>query len=60
MCMLSVAVDNTVKVGDTVIIIGGKADAKYVADYLGVNRYIVVTTVASNIPRVYIKKSEDE
>lgn len=60
MCMLSVAVDNTVKVGDTVTIIGGMADAKYVADYLGVNRYIVVTTVASNIPRVYIKKSEDE
>lgn len=58
MCMLSVAVDDTVKVGDTVTLIGGKADAKYVADYLGVNRYIVVATVAKEIPRIYVEKSE--
>lgn len=58
MCMLSVEVDDSVSVGDTVSVIGGKADAGYIANYLGVNRYIVVTSIAKEIPRIYVEKSE--
>lgn len=58
MCMISVCVDNSVKTGDEVILVGGKIDPEYVAQHLGVNRYIVITTIAKELPRVYIESEE--
>ncbi|MBR5227082.1 MAG: alanine racemase [Clostridia bacterium] len=58
MGMITVKVNEKVKVGDIANIIGGKVDAKYIADYLKVTRYVLVTSVAKDIPRVYIKSEE--
>lgn len=58
MCMITVKVDDLVKVGDIANVIGGLAHAKYIADYLHVTRYVLVTTVAKDIPRLYIKSEE--
>jgi len=60
MCMISVEVDKTVTVGDIVTVIGGKASAEYIANYLNTNRYIVVTTIAKDIPRVYVGGNKNE
>lgn len=58
MCMLSIAVDNDVKVGDMVNILGGKIDPKYVANYLGENRYTVIATIPKELPRIYVSEEK--
>ena len=60
MCMMSIEVDNTVSVGDMVTVVGGMVTAEYVAKYLNTNRYIVVSTIAKDIPRVYIGGDQNE
>lgn len=60
MCMMSIEVDKTVSVGDVVTVIGGKANAEYIAHYLNTNRYIVVTTIAKDIPRIYVGGNKNE
>lgn len=54
MCMMNIEVDDTVSVGDVVTVIGGMATAENIAKFLNTNRYIVVTTIAKDIQRIYV------
>lgn len=54
MDMLCVKVDDTVKLGDKVILIGGdKLPVKAVANECGINTYSLFTGITTRVPRVY-------
>lgn len=58
MDMLTVKVDNTVKLGDKVILIGGdKLPVKTVAHECGINSYTLFTGITTRVPRVYKTKN---
>lgn len=54
MDMLCIKVDDTVKLGDKVILIGGdKLPVKAVANECGINTYSLFTGITTRVPRVY-------
>lgn len=59
MDMLTVEVDDSVKLYDKVIILGGdKLPIKKVANECGLNSYGLFTSITNRVPRVYINKNE--
>lgn len=59
MDMLAVKVDDTVKLGDKVILVGGdKLPVKTVANECGINSYTLFTGITTRVPRVYKTKNE--
>ncbi len=59
-CMdqLMVEVDEDIKVGDVVEIIGENATVESVAKHLGTITYEVACTISSRIPRVYVENND--
>ncbi len=59
-CMdqLMVEVDQTIKIGDKVEVIGENITVQDVADYLGTITYEIVCTISSRVPRVYVKNGD--
>ena len=55
MGMITVEIDNQVKVHDKVIVIGD--DIKYIANHCGVTPYVVMTSINPLIPRIYIENN---
>lgn len=59
MDMLAVKVDDTVKLGDKVILVGGdKLPVKTVANECGINSYTLFTGITTRVPRVYKTKND--
>ena len=58
MGMITIEVDDSVKVGDVVTIVGNDINIKKVALLLGVTPYVVMTSIDSNIKRVYVKNKK--
>lgn len=59
MDMISVEVDNTVKCGDKVLVLGGDLlPVKKVAQENGINAYGLFTGITTRVPRVYKTKEE--
>ena len=58
MGMCSVEVDDSVKMYDKAILIGGKIPITEVARYAGTSIYEIITNVDTSIPRVYIKNGQ--
>lgn len=56
MNMITVIVDNRVKVNDKVIILNNLKDTKKVASFCGVNSLFLFTLIPENMPRVYLIK----
>jgi len=56
MGMITVEVDESVKVGDIATIIDG--NVKEIAHHTGVTPYVVMTAINKNVPRVYLKSGE--
>lgn len=54
MDMISVKVDNTVKQGDKVIIIGDNISIKEIASNMHSNAYRVFTSITNRVPRIHI------
>jgi alanine racemase len=48
--------DETVKVGDDVILLGGELKAEYLAKWAGTNEYEVLTNISSRVPRRFINE----
>lgn len=59
MGMIIVKIDDNVKVGDKVTIIGGKVSISYIARHLNTTVYEVMTMINSNIERKYIGGKND-
>ena len=58
MGMISVLVDENVKVGDIVTIIDENDNYKKIASFFNVSPYILMTSLNKNIPRIYIKDNK--
>lgn len=55
MGMISVKVDERVKLGDVVEIIGRNIDAQIISKYTGQSTYSVITNISYEVPRKYIE-----
>jgi alanine racemase len=58
MGMISVKVDDSVKVGDKVTLIGEGIPLREVSRYINTTVYEVITTIASSVPRVYTENQK--
>ena len=58
MGMMSVLVDDSVKIGDAVTVINNKDDYKLLARNFNVTPYVLLTNLNRNIPRIYIKENK--
>lgn len=59
MDMISVQVDDTVKIGDKVVLIGGDLlPVKTVTRECGINSYTLFTGITTRVPRVYNEKGQ--
>lgn len=58
MGMITIEVDDSIKIGDIVTIIGNDINIKKVASLLGVTPYVVMTSIDSKIKRVYVKNNK--
>lgn len=58
MGMISVLVDENVKVGDIVTIIDENDNYKRIASFFNVSPYVLMTSLNKNIPRIYIKDNK--
>jgi alanine racemase len=54
MCLITLFVDDAVNLDDEVVIFGKDTDIKETARALGITPYVVMTSVNSLIPRVYV------
>lgn len=55
MGMISIKVDNTVKIGDVVEIISENINAQTIAEHIGKTTYTVITNISYELPRLYIE-----
>ena len=55
MCMITVAVDASVQVGDMLTLIGGDIDVKKIARLTATTPYVVMTQINKEIKRTYIE-----
>ena len=60
MGMITVEVDDTVKKGDKVTILGNDISIKEVSNYIGTTSYQLITSINPNVPRIYIKNGKTE
>lgn len=58
MGMISVLVDESVKIGDVVTIIDENDNYKKIASFFNVSPYVLMTGLNKNIPRIYIKDNK--
>ncbi len=58
MGMISVLIDESVKVGDVVTIIDENDNYKKIASFFNVSPYVLMTSLNKNIPRIYIKDNK--
>ena len=58
MGMISVLVDESVKVGDIVTLIDENDNYKRIASFFNVSPYVLMTSLNKNIPRIYIKDNK--
>ena len=58
MGMISVAIDDSVKLGDRVTIIGEGISIREVSRYLNTTIYEVMATICTSVPRVYIENKK--
>lgn len=58
MGMISVSVDESVKIGDIVTVISDKDNYKSLARCFNVTPYVLLTNLNKNIPRIYIKDNK--
>ena len=58
MNMITVIVDDKVKINDQVIILNNLKDTKKVANLCGVNSLFLFTSIPENMPRLYLSKKE--
>lgn len=56
MGMISIKVDERVKLGDIVEIIGKNIDAQMIAKHTGQSSYSVITNISYEVPRIYIER----
>ena len=56
--MIQIEVDEHVKIGDMVELIGENITPDYVAKYLGTTPYEVLCTLSDMLPRVYKEKGK--
>lgn len=55
MGMITIKIDEDIKVGDIVTIVGDKVNVKTTADFIHTSPYIIVTSINKNVPRIYKK-----
>ncbi len=58
MNMLSVKIDDTVKITDPVLILGGDISIREVSYYIGNSTYETLAMLPTNLPRLYYKNNE--
>lgn len=58
MGMISILVDDTIKIGDIVIIINDEINYKTLAKSFNVTPYVLLTNLNRSIPRIYIKNNK--
>lgn len=58
MGMITVEVDETVKKGDLVTILGGDISIKKVSNYVKTTSYQLITSINPTVPRVYIENAK--
>lgn len=58
MGMISVSVDESIKIGDVVTIISNNDNYKSLAKCFNVSPYVLLTNLSKTLPRIYIKNNE--